>query len=214
MDVVVYALLKKQLEGKANLVDGKIPADELPSYVDDVVEYPSKSQFPSSGESGKIYVALDTGYTYRWSGSTYVQIGGGSTYQVFGNWPTSSTTKAFCDAINNDSSATIGMAYLGSTSFSDGPFVGNGDTVVEILPGPNNSKAIHLIITSGNIAPYRWEYTYWNNGSNVSGWIAFQQELVSGTNIRTVNNTSLLGSGDVTISGTTFIVTDVVINEN
>ena len=58
--------------------DGKLVSAILPSYVDDVVEYASLSNFPATGETGKIYVALDTNYTYRWSGSTYIQIGGGS----------------------------------------------------------------------------------------------------------------------------------------
>lgn len=66
----------KGLEGKANLVDGKIPAEELPSYVDDVVEYDTKSVFPNPGEAGKIYVAKDTNLTYRWSGSDYILVGG------------------------------------------------------------------------------------------------------------------------------------------
>ena len=59
---------------KADLVNGKVPAEELPSYVDDVVEYANLEAFPEEGESGKIYIALDTGYCYRWSGSMYVQI--------------------------------------------------------------------------------------------------------------------------------------------
>lgn len=57
------------------IVDGKIPADYLPSYVDDVVEYDSLVDFPEIGESGKIYVAVDTRSIYRWSGSLYVEIG-------------------------------------------------------------------------------------------------------------------------------------------
>lgn len=64
------------LARKADLENGKVPAEQLPSYVDDVSEYASVSAFPAEGETGKIYVALDTGYTYRWSGSTYIQIGG------------------------------------------------------------------------------------------------------------------------------------------
>jgi len=53
---------------------GKIPSDYLPSYVDDVVEYANLAGFPATGETGKIYVAIDTGFTYRWSGSVYIQI--------------------------------------------------------------------------------------------------------------------------------------------
>lgn len=62
------------LDGKADLVDGKVPASQLPSYVDDVAEYASTSAFPATGESGKIYIATDTNKTYRWGGSAYVEI--------------------------------------------------------------------------------------------------------------------------------------------
>jgi hypothetical protein len=65
---------------------GKIPSTFLPSYVDDVEEYNNLAAFPATGETGKIYVAIDTGFVYRWSGSVYVQIGitaaAGATTQV------------------------------------------------------------------------------------------------------------------------------------
>jgi hypothetical protein len=53
---------------------GTVPAIQLPSYVDDVLEFADLASFPVTGETGKIYVALDTGKTYRWSGSIYVEI--------------------------------------------------------------------------------------------------------------------------------------------
>ena len=53
---------------------GKVPSAQLPSYVDDVLEYASTSAFPGTGEAGKIYVALDTNKTYRWGGSSYAEI--------------------------------------------------------------------------------------------------------------------------------------------
>ena len=61
---------------KVAVLDGnnKIPAAILPSYVDDVEEYADFAHFPVSGEADKIYVALDTGFTYRWSGSQYVRL--------------------------------------------------------------------------------------------------------------------------------------------
>ena len=59
----------------ANLSDnGKVPANQLPSYVDDVLEYGTLSIFPVTGETDKIYVAQDTNLTYRWSGTRYVEI--------------------------------------------------------------------------------------------------------------------------------------------
>lgn len=71
--------LASSLKGAANGLaelgsDGKVPSSQLPSYVDDVLEYSSTSAFPATGESGKIYVALDTNKTYRWGGSEYVEI--------------------------------------------------------------------------------------------------------------------------------------------
>lgn len=66
---------KGKANGYASLGgDGKVPADQLPSYVDDVLEFASKSNFPSSGEKGKIYVDLSTENIFRWSGSAYVEI--------------------------------------------------------------------------------------------------------------------------------------------
>ena len=52
----------------------KVPASQLPSYVDDVLEYANLAAFPATGEAAKIYVTLDTNKTYRWSGSAYVEI--------------------------------------------------------------------------------------------------------------------------------------------
>ncbi len=53
---------------------GRVPAAQLPSYVDDVEEYADFASFPATGETGKLYVDLAEGDIYRWSGSAYVQI--------------------------------------------------------------------------------------------------------------------------------------------
>ena len=63
---------------------GKVPPTQLPSYVDDVLEFANLASFPATGESGKIYVALDTNKTYRWSGSAYVYITSGAVDSVAG----------------------------------------------------------------------------------------------------------------------------------
>jgi hypothetical protein len=54
--------------------DSKIAAAYLPSYVDDVLEYANLAAFPATGETGKIYIAIDTNREYRWSGSVYTAI--------------------------------------------------------------------------------------------------------------------------------------------
>lgn len=69
-----YALSTHAHSDKADLVDGMVPASQLPSYVDDVLEYTALAAFPTTGESGKIYIDQTTNKTYRWSGSAYVEI--------------------------------------------------------------------------------------------------------------------------------------------
>lgn len=76
--------LKGAANGLAELDSaGKVPAAQLPSFVDDVVEgYYYSSKFYKedthtteiTGETGKIYVNLPTNKTYRWSGTAYVVI--------------------------------------------------------------------------------------------------------------------------------------------
>ena len=69
------ANLKGVPNGLAELdSSGLVPSSQLPSYVDDVLEYQDEAHFPVTGESGKIYIDLSTNKSYRWSGSTYVVI--------------------------------------------------------------------------------------------------------------------------------------------
>lgn len=84
-------LIDAALTAKANLVGGKVPASELPSYVDDIIEgYYYNGAFytdsahttPITGETGKIYVDLSTNKQYRWSGSAYVQMAAGGVDDV------------------------------------------------------------------------------------------------------------------------------------
>lgn len=66
---------KGKANGLASLDDsGKVPSTQLPSYVDDVLEFTQLDQLPKPGESGKIYIVTSTNIQYRWSGSDYVEI--------------------------------------------------------------------------------------------------------------------------------------------
>ena len=66
--------------------NGKVPASQLPSYVDDVVDgyynttdgkfyEESTHQTEIVGEADKIYISVDTNLTYRWTGSAFATIG-------------------------------------------------------------------------------------------------------------------------------------------
>ena len=60
-----------KLGKKADLINGLIPSSQLPSYVDDVLEYNTRAQFPTTWEKGKIYIAINDDSQWRWTGSTY-----------------------------------------------------------------------------------------------------------------------------------------------
>ena len=71
--------LNTSLKGAPNGIaeldeNGHVPSSQLPSYVDDVLEYNGTSNFPLTGTSGIIYVDISNNKTYRWSGSAYVEI--------------------------------------------------------------------------------------------------------------------------------------------
>jgi len=147
--------------------NGKVPTSQLPSYVDDVLEYNSLSDFPSEGETGKIYIALDTNITYRWSGSAYVEI---SPSLALGE--TSSTAyrgdrgaAAYAHSVTNKGSA-----------FSSGMYKITTNSEGHVTAATSVAK------------------------SDITG-LGIQEELTSGTNIKTINNQSILGSGNLSISG-------------
>jgi hypothetical protein len=100
--------------------NGLVPTSQLPAYVDDVLEYASRSAFPATGETGKIYVALDTNLTYRWGGTEYVEI---SPSLALGE--TSSTAyagnkgKANADAIAALQTTVGGLATVATTGDYD-----------------------------------------------------------------------------------------------
>jgi len=89
---------------------GIVPSTQLPSYVDDVLEYADLLSFPTTGETGKIYVALDTNKTYRWSGSTYILITSGAVDSVAGKTGVVTLVKA-----------DVGLGSVDNTSDIDKP---------------------------------------------------------------------------------------------
>lgn len=63
------------LSNKADLVNGVVPENQIPSSFNDVLEF-TTTNLPIVGESGKIYVTTDTNKTWRWGGNKYVEISG------------------------------------------------------------------------------------------------------------------------------------------
>ena len=81
-ELLLFTSQKGQPSGLATLgTDGKVPSDQLPSYVDDVVEISTEAGLPEKGESGKIYVTADTNLIYRWV-VTDVETGAGNYVEI------------------------------------------------------------------------------------------------------------------------------------
>lgn len=84
LDAKIATSAKGTANGVAELDStGKVPANQLPSFVDDVIEgylnagklYKEEAHTSQiNGEAGKIYIDLHTNKTYRWSGSAFVVI--------------------------------------------------------------------------------------------------------------------------------------------
>lgn len=109
LDTKLDASLKGASNGIAELdATGKVPASQLPSYVDDVLEYADLASFPPIGETGIIYVALDTSKAYRWSGSTYVEISAGPA--TTDDLAEGSTNLYFSDALAQSAAVVDSMA--------------------------------------------------------------------------------------------------------
>ena len=132
----------KSEKGSANGVatldgNGKVPSSQLPSYVDDVVEgYYYNGQFYTDSahtqlitpETGKIYVDLDTNKTYRWGGTTYVEISQSTIHKFIGEFTVSSTQTTGSVTINHS--------------------LGSSDIIVNIYDKTTNSMVIMDITVS------------------------------------------------------------------
>jgi hypothetical protein len=110
---------KNQNNGYAGLdAGGKVASAQLPSYVDDVIESANFASLPETGETGKIYVALDNGKIYRWSGSAYVEISAspGSTDAVTeGSTNLYFTTQRARDAFSASTGITLTNGAIATT---------------------------------------------------------------------------------------------------
>lgn len=99
---------------------GLVPSTQLPSYVDDVLEYADLASLPVTGTTGKIYVTLDTNKIYRWSGTVYVEIsssaGGGGTWgSITGTLSNQTDLQAALDAKQNQLNGTGFVKVSGTT---------------------------------------------------------------------------------------------------
>ena len=164
--------------------NGLIPSSQLPSYVDDVLEYQSLSNFPETGTTGKIYVALDTNKTYRWGGSTYTEIseslslGTTSSTAYRGDWGDEVKTKVGSAALTTTAQDVSGAVNELNSALSD--------------------KANVSLLTSGND---HFQFGVDSNGNY--GYIK------AGADTVTPFKTTGTRSTEITVNGTYIAKTDI-----
>lgn len=194
------------LASKADLVDGKVPSGQLPSFVDDVIEFTNLAGFPTVGETSKIYIAINDGDSpsnpskqYRWSGSAYVLIPAspGTTDSV----PEGATNKYFTDvraraAQVPTSTLTPGLMKVGSGLISD------PDGTVHVVSGGGGGTGLPAY-TDSYVTPS-------TNGQTIftvtGGYQPGQIDVI-------LNGVMLFGGGDdyTASNGTSFTLTTGVL---
>ena len=237
-------LAEKNIPGGYAGVDGSgfIPSSLLPAYVDDVLEFANLAAFPTVGETGKIYVTLNTNKTYRWSGSAYIEIASspGSTDSV-----SEGSTNLYFTENRVRNTVLTGLSFVVNSAIVAGDNIlqalgklqaqitarliaaNNLSDLTNIIEARNNLGLGTLSIQSGT---FSGNSSGTNTGDETAGtiqsklgvantsnsgyltstdWNIFnnkQSTLISGTNLKTINSTSLLGNGNIilpTVAGST-----------
>ena len=129
--------------GIATLNDeGKVPTSQLPSYVDDVIEYAGQGNFPTTGETGKIYVDTTNNKTYRWSGTGYVEI-----------------------------SSSLALGYTSATAYRGDLGKANADAITALQEAVSAIELGDTIVpkaTEASTAGYATKATQDGNGKNIA----------------------------------------------
>lgn len=107
----------------------KVPTSQLPSYVDDVLEFANLASFPVTWETGKIYIAIDTNFSYRWGWSTYIEIADWKAIWWWISWDLSNQTD-LQNALN--AKATVNTPVVITATASQTVFTVNSYTTNRI----------------------------------------------------------------------------------
>lgn len=246
--------------------NGLVPASFLPGHLDDVQEYANLAAFPETGIQGVMYVAIDIGKLYRWTGSSYAHIPSGAVDSVNGQ-----------SGVVELDKADIGLGNVDNTSDLNKPVSTAVQTALNGKADAGHSHTLDSVVTAQGLAdPQADRILFWDDSVNAhkylepdatlaitgtqlgvkaattsqagtmsasdkikldniadsannyahpanhpasiitqdannrfvtdaekTNWNAKQDALVSGTSIKTVNSTSLLGSGDITTGDVT-----------
>lgn len=146
----------------------------------------------SQGTAGQVLTSAGTGATPTWTTPTT-----GTVTSVSGTAPIASSGGA-TPAISISQATTSTDGYLSSTDWNTSNSKGSGTVTsvtgtAPVVSSGGTTPAISMAAATTSVSGYLTS-TDWNtfNGK--------QAALVSGTNIKTINTNSILGSGDLTVS--------------
>lgn len=185
--------------------NGIILRNQLPSFVDDVVEYNSVDDFPVTGDTGKIYVDLTTNKTYRWSGSQYIEI---SPSLALGE--TDSTAYrgdrgaiAYAHAVTNKGSQYPMGLYKVQTNTEGHIIAANDVTKADIvdlgIPAQDTTYTAGTNITIDNTNTISAENTEYTAGANIQ---ISPSNVISATDTKYTAGTGINISSNNVISAT------------
>ena len=190
---------------------GLVPTSQLPSYVDDVLEYANLVALPVTGEAGKIYVTSDDNKIFRWSGSTYIEIspgaGNSDSATKLTTARTISTTGDATWAVSFDGSANVSSAITLSNS---GASAGTYRSVTVDAKGRVTSGTNPTTLAGYGITDAQALYADLTAIAALSGTSGLLKKTAANTwsldtNAYITGNQSITISGDVSGSGTTSI---------
>jgi hypothetical protein len=183
----------------SKITTGTINANILPSYVDDVLEFANLAAFPATGETGKIYIAIDTSKTYRWSGSVYVYITSGAVDSVAGKTGAVTLVKGDVDLGNVDNTADSAKNVFTATklitprAINGEDFDGSAPITVTAAAGTLTGASLNSTITGSSLTSVGTIGTGMWNGTTIAG-------QYGGTGVANTGKTITLG-GNLTTSG-------------
>lgn len=145
LDAKVSASLLGQANGVATLDnDGRIPAAQLPSYVDDVLEYADFAALPATGEPGKIYITLDNNKVFRWSGTVYVEI-------VAAPGSTDSVTEGLTNKYFTEARARAAVSATGDLNYDQETGVFSYTAPVKTVNGKTGDETGEVTLTKTDV---------------------------------------------------------------